>query len=141
MGWWADNIGGGNSFTESVANTFTPNDGASYVGGNLVHDSGDNKGSAYTPNSKVTGSANDPSNDTPTNSVLPAVSENKDVKGKAPSKVTKAITAGISPVIPIMGKLAGWANGIDPDTQQGEVVDGIQTVSYTHLTLPTICSV
>ena len=145
MGWWADNIGGGNSFTESVANTFTPNDGASYVGGNLVHDSGDNKGSAYTPNSKVTGSANDPSNDTPTNSVLPAVSENKDVKGKAPSKVTKAITAGISPVIPIMGKLAGWANGIDPDTQQGEVVDGIQTYknketgftySYNFLGLP-----
>jgi len=36
MGLWADYFGGGNSFTESVANTFTPNDGKEYQGGSLV---------------------------------------------------------------------------------------------------------
>ena len=38
MGFWADTFGGGNTFEQSVANTFTPNDGTSYVGGNLVND-------------------------------------------------------------------------------------------------------
>ena len=38
MGIWANTFGGGNSFTESVANTFTPNDGASYVSGTLTYD-------------------------------------------------------------------------------------------------------
>ena len=37
-GWWANTFGGGNSFAQSVANTFTPNDGKSYVNGNLVND-------------------------------------------------------------------------------------------------------
>ena len=47
MGFWADNFGGGNSFTESLANAFTPNDGASYVGGTLTYDSGENEGQPY----------------------------------------------------------------------------------------------
>lgn len=42
MGFWSDNFGGGNSFTESVANTFTKDDGASYVGGELQYDKDDN---------------------------------------------------------------------------------------------------
>ena len=37
-GWWADTFGGGNSFAQSVANAFTPNDGTTYVGGKLVND-------------------------------------------------------------------------------------------------------
>ena len=39
MGLWSETFGGGNSFTESVANTFTPNDGYSYERGELVNDS------------------------------------------------------------------------------------------------------
>tara|TARA_Y100000389_G_scaffold79319_2_gene76031 strand:+ start:2012 stop:3835 length:1824 start_codon:yes stop_codon:yes gene_type:complete len=39
MGFWSETFGGGNSFTESVANTFTPNDGYSYERGELVNDS------------------------------------------------------------------------------------------------------
>ena len=35
-GWWSDNVGDGNSFTQSAANTFTPNDGLRYEGGQLV---------------------------------------------------------------------------------------------------------
>jgi len=50
MGLWSSTFGGGNSFTESVANTFTKDDGASYEGGNLVYDSGSNKGTAVAAN-------------------------------------------------------------------------------------------
>ena len=39
MGLWSSTFGGGNSFTESVANTFTPGDGYSYERGELVNDS------------------------------------------------------------------------------------------------------
>ena len=50
MGFWSDTFGGGNSFSESVANTFTPSDGASYVSGNLVYDSGAKKGQVVQKN-------------------------------------------------------------------------------------------
>ena len=36
MGLWSSTVGDGNSFTQSVANTFTPNDGLVYEGGQLV---------------------------------------------------------------------------------------------------------
>lgn len=39
MGFWSDTFGGGNSFSESVANTFTPNDGYEYKRGDLVDSS------------------------------------------------------------------------------------------------------
>ena len=39
MGAWANTVGGGNSFEESVANTFTPNDGYSYERGDLINES------------------------------------------------------------------------------------------------------
>jgi hypothetical protein len=42
MSWWSDNVGGGNSFGESVANTFSKGDGASYVGGELQYDANEN---------------------------------------------------------------------------------------------------
>ena len=35
MGFWSDTFGGGNSFSESVANVTTPGDGYSYKGGTL----------------------------------------------------------------------------------------------------------
>ena len=38
-GFWSSTFGGGNSFSESVANTFTPGDGYSYERGELVNDS------------------------------------------------------------------------------------------------------
>ena len=34
-GWWANNIGNGNTFTQSVANVITPNNDTQYVGGKL----------------------------------------------------------------------------------------------------------
>ena len=38
FGFWSDTFGGGNSFSQSVANAFTPGDGKSYVGGQLKND-------------------------------------------------------------------------------------------------------
>ena len=36
FGFWADNFGGGNSFSQSVANVLTPRDGTSYEGGEII---------------------------------------------------------------------------------------------------------
>ena len=68
MGLWSSTFGGGNSFKESVANTFTPSDGAKYEKGNLVHDGGSNSGKSFTPNTvshtgdTISGSANTKTN-------------------------------------------------------------------------------
>ena len=61
-----DSGGGGNSLSESLANLFTPNDGASYVNGVLVDDrTGDRLSSGDTTSAgrTVSASANDTSND------------------------------------------------------------------------------
>jgi len=60
--------GGGNSFTETVANIFTPNDGASYVGGNLVDDdtgASISAGGTTSTGNVISGSANNRDNDRP----------------------------------------------------------------------------
>ena len=205
MGFWADTFGGGNSFSESVANVFTPNDGASYVGGNLVYDSGSNAGTAVPVHSSgsgygtssdgsgpaYSGSANSASTgyvvkDGDTLSAIAARSgktvdelmalnpsitdpnqiaagaalntggaasffkdgisifdkEKNNVKGAAPTGMMKAL-GYVSP-IGIVGKLAGWANGLDPEKDTTSVVDGRQVYvnsdgmnySYNFLGLP-----
>ena len=122
MGIWADTVGDGNSFKESLANTFTQSDGASYVGGTLTYDkdgevggggvvkqnedgtygtSTDNDGKGYT------GSANSAGTNTETTAKM--------VFGEAPSGLKAA--AGFANPLGIIGKLAGWANGLDPATQ------------------------
>lgn len=67
------------------------------------------------------------------------------VKGEAPSGLFNTITGAITPAIPFIGKLTGWATGIDPKTQKDKVVDGYQTYknketgftySYNFLGLP-----
>ena len=119
---WADTFGDGNSFKESLANTFTKSDGASYVGGTLQYDkdggvggggvvkqnedgtfgtSTDNDGQGYT------GSANSAGTNTETTAKM--------VFGEAPSGLKAA--AGLATPLGIIGKLAGWANGLDPATQ------------------------
>jgi hypothetical protein len=58
--------GGSNSFTESLANFFTPNDGASYVGGQLVDDNTGariSSGGTTSTGNVISGSANTSSND------------------------------------------------------------------------------
>jgi len=154
MGFWSDTFGGGNSFSESVANTFTPNDGASYVGGTLTYDSGDNAGTVVPTNSSggygsdsdgnavYTGSANTTSNDNAANLTSSGVNEDFVPKGSAPSGINKVL--GFASPVGVIGALAGWANGLDPETQEKGVYDGKQVYqnadgmqySYNFLGMP-----
>ena len=43
FGFWSDTFGGGNSFDQSMQNTFGGNDGGSFVGGEWQGDTGDNR--------------------------------------------------------------------------------------------------
>ena len=149
MGFWSDTFGGGNSFSESVANTFTPNDGASYVGGTLTYDSGDKAGTAVPVNSSggygsdnsgnaiYSGSANS------TNTTSSGTNEDFVPSGSAPSGISKLL--GFASPVGIIGTIAGWANNLDPeeDIKNGSVVDGRQvynngdmSYSYNFLGLP-----
>ena len=155
MGLWADTFGGGNSFKESVANTFTPSDGASYVSGTLTYDSGSNAGQVVQQNtdgSFGTSSDNDgqgytgSANSTTTVSQNISGNSNNDFtpSGMAPSGLSAAL-GYVSP-IGIIGKISGWANGLDPelDIKKGQVVGGQQVYtsadgmnySYNFLGLP-----
>lgn len=134
MGLWADTFGGGNSFTESVANVFTPNDGASYVGGTLTYDSGDKAGTVVPKNSSggygddgnggalYSGSGNSTSTNAAgagSSGTNPAYTANDTkVKGSAPAGIMKYSTTGL------IGKLAGWANNLNPKEDKNQVVDG-----------------
>lgn len=51
--------GSGNSFTETMANLFTPNDGMSYVDGNLVNDSDNTPVAISTPTAAPASSSDD----------------------------------------------------------------------------------
>ena len=65
--WWSDNIGDGNSFSESVANVTTRSDGASYVGGQLIDDNTKEPLSAGDTSSTgdvISGAMNNDDNDT-----------------------------------------------------------------------------
>ena len=155
MGFWSDTFGGGNSFSESVANTFTPNDGASYVGGTLTYDSGDKAGTVVPTNSSggygsdsdgnavYTGSANTTSNDNGANVTSSGVNEDFVPSGSAPSGINKVL--GFASPTGVIGALAGWANGLDPETQEKGVYDGKQVYenketgmqySYNFLGMP-----
>ena len=140
MGLWSSTFGGGNSFTESVANVFTPNDGAVYSGGDLVtQDSYDNQQS--NPSSSlvsvapgtvigdktITGNANDANND---GTVQRDGTVTARVPGTAPEPQS-AIQTGLGVLmdplaaIPkVLGGLASWANNLDPEADGGKNVDG-----------------
>ena len=60
MGFWSDTFGGGNSFSESLANVTTPGDGYEYRGGTLYDK--DNKAVDYNPDTGKYGGAGAPSN-------------------------------------------------------------------------------
>jgi len=64
MGFWSsnENLGDGNSFGQSVANVLTPNDGQSYIGGNLVNSEGDAWGDGIDYSTYHGGSANSAAN-------------------------------------------------------------------------------
>lgn len=154
MGVWADTFGGGNSFSESVANTFTPNDGASYVGGTLTYDSGDKAGTAVSTNSSggygndgnggslYSGSANDDNtnatvNSSGVNTQYSASDSSSEVKGTA-GKVSNILNNSL------FGKGFLYLTGVDTANDKSNQVgnrmvytreDGT-TYSYNFLGLP-----
>ena len=86
-----DNSSSSNSFTETLANIFTPNDGASYVNGNLVDDNTGasiSAGGTTSTGNVISGIANTTSNDDD-NRPPPAP--------VASSKITTATTTGALP--------------------------------------------
>jgi hypothetical protein len=133
MGFWSDYIGDGNSFTESVANAFTKEDGASYVGGQLVDD---NTGASISPGGTsstghtIAGTMNSSSNDNNNNSgsgsntSSSANTNSTSVTGQAPTGFANMIGMGAG--VGIVGKLAGWANGLDKDADLTREVDGFK---------------
>ena len=148
MGLWSSTFGGGNSFSQSVANVSTPNDGTSYSGGSLTSDSSGKKvsdkkaivGNDGTISDNVSGAVSNA-----VNTVTGAITGTgtNTVKGKAPSGIQAAL--GYVTPVGIIGKLSGWANNLDPekDAAKGSVVDGRQVYdngtmkySYNFLGLP-----
>ena len=131
MSFWSENFGDGNSFSESVANVFTPSDGAKYVGGDLVHDGGDNDGQALTAGSvshtgdTISGSMNSDSTNAAATAAITV--------GEAPSGLSSAL--GYVSGVGILGKIAGWANNIDPSKDtKAELGNGSggTRVTYTN---------
>jgi len=99
-GFWSSTFGGGNSFSESVANTFTPGDGYSYERGELVNDS---TGRVMTPAEKtaagVGGADNERTNRAAYESRpnVPRAKENPDG-----SSTDRPVT-GIQSLLPVIG--------------------------------------
>jgi len=138
MGIWSDNFGDGNSFTESVANTFTPKDGASYVSGTLTYDDGAKAGKTVTQNddgsygndgqgnSVYTGSGNN----VKTNATLNADGTVTEYvpKGTAPEfgldDAALGILSPLSLIPKALGKFTSWTMGIDPKTNSSKDVNG-----------------
>ena len=158
MGLWADTFGGGNSFTESVANTFTGGDGATYVGGTLTDDKtgqavaqNESDGGFGTVDDQGVSQYSGGGNTTTTNANIGTggVVENFVVKGTAPEKMglgdlALAIVDPITALPAVFGAFAGWVNGIDPavddslnvDGQMVYTKEGGMSYSYNRLGMP-----
>lgn len=137
MGFWSDNFGGGNSFSESVSNTFTPSDGASYVGGTLTYDSGNNSGSSVPTNSSGGYGSDDSGNSVYSgnadSNATNTAATSKIIVGAAPSKLKSAL--GFTTPLGIIGKISGWSNNIDPekDTPKDlKTASGTTRKTYTN---------
>jgi hypothetical protein len=141
MGFWADTFGDGNSFTESVANVFTPSDGASYVGGELQYDADKDTaggGGAVTKNADGSYGKGSPggkdyySGDMDSDTTNAAATAEITV-GSAPSGISKLL--GFATPIGIIGKLSGWANNIDPEKDEAKDLktkSGATRTTYTN---------
>jgi len=157
MGLWANTLGGGNSFKESVANTFTGGDGATYVGGTLTDDKTgqavkQNEGGGFgTVDDKGVSQYSGSGNTTTTNANIgtDGVVENFVVKGTAPDKmglddVGLALLDPITALPRVFGAFASWVNGIDPAVDDPANVDGQMvytkkggmSYSYNKLKMP-----
>ena len=112
MGWWADKVADGNSFTESVANVFSTGNNTEYQGGNLVN---------TDTNKIVSGGLMDDTSTGQTASVGSTSTDDK-IIGTAPSGVSL-----LSPTS-IIGQISGWVSGLNPelDIKNGNITGGQQ---------------
>ena len=142
MSWWSDNIGGGNSFGESVANTFTSGDGKEYQGGSLVDtntnqvisggfmDSNSTNQTGSSVGSKTTGHGDSKNVGEIVTGVknelfgLPESLKTEENKTKGTYKslstgqiIGGVLTGGASLLPSLISGFTSWANDIDPETQ------------------------
>jgi hypothetical protein len=92
-----------NSFTETLANIFTPNDGASYVGGQLVDDNTGasiSAGGTTSTGNVISGIANTTSNDDDNRPAPAPIKATKPVKATKPAAATTtgALPAATTPL-------------------------------------------
>ncbi len=98
-----DNDNDSNSFTETLANIFTPNDGASYVGGQLVDDATGasiSAGGTTSTGNVISGAANTTSNDDNNNeptrtSTLPATTATRPITATGVENSTRENLANL----------------------------------------------
>ena len=125
-----DGGNGGNSFSETLANIFTPNDGASYVNGNLVDDATGETieaGGTTSTGNVISGSANDPSNDRP----APSSSDDDDRPAPPPSSLNPnfiylpmgAGRAGLNPNLSVTATTETEATGALPSASEAPPPD------------------
>jgi hypothetical protein len=132
MGWWSDTFGGGggaaessnngndNSISERIANIFTPNDGASYVNGNLVDDKTGktiSAGGTTSTGNVISGAANNRSNDSDR---LPSASGPKPVTTSGTKNTFRENFANV--LTPLDG--AKYVNGQLVDKKTGMSLTG-----------------
>jgi len=126
-----------NSFTEAIANFFTPNDGASYVGGQLVDDNSGasiSAGGTTSTGNVISGFANTSSNDN--NNTTPVVQPLGTLENINTASTPVVATSGTSGALPTtnstMEELANlmtpndgavYANGQLVDQFTGEVIE------------------
>ena len=118
----------GNSFTETLANIFTPNDGASYVDGNLVDDATGasiSAGGTTSTGNVISGAANTTSNDDNDNeptrtSTLPATTATRPITATGVENSTREDLANL--LTPFDG--ASYVNGQLVDDETGASLTG-----------------
>ena len=120
-----------NSFTESLANFFTPNDGASYVGGQLVDDNTGasiSAGGTTSTGNVISGSANTSSNDNNNYTPAPIVQPLGTLENINTVSTPVVATTGTSGALPTTNStMEELANLLTPDDgavyANGQLVD------------------
>ena len=102
-GFWSSTFGGGNSFGESVANTFTPGDGYSYERGELVNDS---TGRVMTPAEKTAAGVGSADNEKTNRAAYESRPNVSKAKENPDGSSTDRPVTGIQSLLPMLGGMA-----------------------------------
>lgn len=122
--------GSGNSFTETLANIFTPDDGMSYVDGNLVNDSDSSPVDISTPTPAPSSSDDDDrpapvTATTSTGALPPASATRPDPEPVEETSGNSAFEKLANAFTPFDG--AAYVNGVLVDEKTGEKLDAGDT--------------